>query len=296
MQTVGGTGALKLAAELLVREAPQRTVWVATPTWPNHDPIFRGTGLRVRTFQHADDSGQAFDPDALEAALDEAEAGDVVVLHGCCHNPTGIDPDVDQWSRIGSLLARRNLLPIIDMAYHGLGGGLDQDRAGMLALMEQVPAGLIAYSCSKNFALYRDRVGALVVFGDKSGVELARSNLIAIARASYSMPPDHGASVVSLILQSAHLTGLWRRELDAMRLRVRQLREALATHGTAGGIDLGPLARQNGFFSVLPLSTAAIVGLREHFGIYMAPSGRVNIAGLRLEQVDTFVAGLRAVA
>ena len=153
------------------------------------------------------------------------------------------------------------------MAYHGLGGGLDEDRAGgMLALIQQVPAGLNAYLCSKNFALYRDRVGALVVFGEKLGVELARSNLIAIARASYSMPPDHGASVVSLILQTGHLTGLWRRELDAMRLRVRQLREALATLGTAGGVDLAPLARQKGFFSVLSLSTDAIVELRERFG------------------------------
>ena len=200
-----------------------------------------------------------------------------------------------RWRSIGRALARRNLLPLVDSAYHGLGQGLEADRAGVRILLEEVPNALVAYSCSKNFALYRERVGALFVVGRRQGVELAASNLTALARATYSMPPDHGAAVVRTILHSDELTAIWRAELDAMRGRVQGLRALLAREGRIGPIDLGRLAAQHGFFSSLALAPADIARLRDDHGVYVVPSGRINIAGLREEQVGAFVAALRAV-
>jgi aromatic-amino-acid transaminase len=219
----------------------------------------------------------------------------VFVLHGCCHNPTGVDASAAQWRSIGRALARRNLLPLVDSAYHGLGQGLEADRAGLRILLEEVPSALVAYSCSKNFAIYRERVGALFAVGGRQGVELAASNLTALARATYSMPPDHGAAVVRTILHSEELSAIWRAELDAMRKRVRGLRGLLAQEGRIGLIDLGRLATQNGFFSSLAIAPADIARLRDDHGVYVVPSGRINIAGLREDQVGAFAAALRAV-
>lgn len=295
IQTVGGTGALRLAADLLAREKPDRTVWFGAPSWTNHGALFAAAGLAVRTFRYLDPLSQQIDEAAFGEALEAAREGDVFVLHGCCHNPTGVDASAAQWRSIGRALARRNLLPLVDSAYHGLGQGLEADRAGLRILLEEVPSALVAYSCSKNFALYRERVGALFVVGRRQGVELAASNLTALARATYSMPPDHGAAVVRTILHSDELTAIWRAELDAMRGRVQGLRALLAREGRIGPIDLGRLATQHGFFSSLALAPADIARLRDDHGVYVVPSGRINIAGLREEQVGAFVAALRAV-
>ena len=294
VQTVGGTGALRLAADLLALEAPDRTIWFGLPSWPNHGAVFTAAGLRTRSFRHADPATQTLDLAAIEAAIADAAEGDVFVLHGCCHNPTGIDMDVSTWRHIGELLAARKLLPLVDMAYHGFGAGIEDDRAGLDALLAVAPAALVAYSCSKNFAMYRDRVGALFVVGSQAGVDLALSNLMPLARTNYSMPPDHGAAVVRTILQSAELTREWLAELTEMRTRVGMLRASLAAHGNAGRIDLSPLAWQNGFFSILPITPEEVARLRAEHGIYVVPNGRVNIAGLREDQVDRLVAGLAA--
>lgn len=295
IQTVGGTGALRLAADLLAREKPDRTVWFGAPSWTNHGALFAAAGLAVRTFRYLDPRSQDMDEAAFGEAVDAAREGDVFVLHGCCHNPTGVDASAAQWRSIGRALARRNLLPLVDSAYHGLGQGLEADRAGLRILLAEVPSALVAYSCSKNFAIYRERVGALFVVGGRQGVELAASNLTALARATYSMPPDHGAAVVRTILHSEELSAIWRAELDAMRKRVRGLRGLLAQEGRIGPIDLGRLATQNGFFSSLAIAPADIARLRDDHGVYVVPSGRINIAGLREDQVGAFAAALRAV-
>lgn len=295
IQTVGGTGALRLAADLLALEKPDRTVWFGAPSWSNHGALFAAAGLAVRTYRYLDPLSQQIDEVAFGEALEAAREGDVFVLHGCCHNPTGVDASAAQWRSIGRALARRNLLPLVDFAYHGLGQGLEADRAGLRILLEGVPSALVAYSCSKNFALYRERAGALFVVGQRPGVELAASNLTALARANYSMPPDHGAAVVRTILHSDELSAMWRAELDAMRGRVRRLRALLAGEGRIGPVDLGRLATQHGFFSSLELAPADVARLREDHGVYVVPSGRINIAGLREEQVRPFAAALRAV-
>ncbi|KQX17952.1 MULTISPECIES: aromatic amino acid transaminase [unclassified Sphingomonas] len=292
VQTVGGTGALRLAADLLAVERPGRTIWIGTPTWPNHLPIFRTVFADVRTYEQFDPWTQQMRADAVLDAMSQAVAGDVFVLHGCCHNPTGIDPDMESWSAIASLAERRGILPIVDIAYHGFGDGLEGDTIPLRLLLDHVPAALIAYSCSKNFGLYRDRVGALFVAGDPQASDVACSNLLQLARTSYSMPPDHGAAVVRTILQSPTLETEWRAELESYRMRLRGLRERLASHGTVGRIDLAPLADQKGFFSQLPLSIDQVDRLRRDHGIYMAPSGRINIAGLGDRQVSVFAAAL----
>lgn len=297
VQTPGGTGALRLAGELIARAAPGRRVWLGLPSWPNHAPIFTTCGLTVATYQHMDAATGTVDADALLAALGQAEAGDVVVLHGCCHNPTGADLNAEQWRAVAALIAERGLLPLIDLAYQGLGDGLEEDAAGMRTVLAQVPEALIAYSCDKNFGVYRDRVGALYALsGNGEGSAVVRSNLLALARANYSMPPDHGAAAVRLVLESPELTADWQAELTEMRTRVNAVRQALAAHGRIGGVDLARLATQKGLFSLLTLGKPAIITLRQDHGVYMAESGRINVAGLALKSVPALVKALTAVA
>jgi aromatic-amino-acid transaminase len=296
LQTPGGTGALRLAAELLALGRPDRRIWLGTPNWPNHGPIFRGAGLAVMTYPHCDPTGQAVDVERLFAAIADARPGDAVLLQICCHNPTGVDPDLDGWRAIAGRLAARGLIPLVDIAYHGLGDGFDADLSALRLVMAELPEALIAYSCDKNFGLYRDRVGALFFAGRTA--EQARtvhSNLVAIARAAYSMPPDHGAAVVGMILADAALAADWRGELDHMRDRIRSVRAALAGLGRIGAIDLTPLARQKGMFALLPLPVATIRDLRTRHAIYMADSGRINIAGLQIDAIPRLADALAMV-
>ena len=294
MQTPGGTGAVRLALGLAKRAGVTR-VLMGTPSWPNHAQILADLGLELVAFPHAAPDGSA-DLAALEAALAGAGEGDAVMLHGSCHNPTGIDYTPEQWDAIAARLADGGVLPIVDLAYQGLGVGMDEDAYGMRKVLEAVPEALIAYSCDKNFGLYRDRVGALYVMA-RDGEELARvlSNGHALARAAWSMPPDHGAAAVRLVLADEALTADWLDELDQMRVRIRQVRAALGETGTAGSLDLTPLARQQGMFAMLPLDKAQIERLRADHGIYMAGSGRINIAGLTMDNLPKFVAALAAV-
>jgi len=295
MQTPGGTGAVRLALALAKRAGVTR-VLMGIPSWPNHAQIVQDLGLELVPFAHATDAGTA-NFDALNEALGAAGEGDAVLLHGCCHNPTGIDYTTGQWDEIAALLAASPVLPVVDLAYQGLGQGMDEDAYGVRKVIDSVPEALVAQSCDKNFGLYRDRVGALYVLA-KDAEELNRilSNGHALARAAWSMPPDHGAAAVRLILSDPKLTESWLDELEQMRMRIRQVRARLAEAGRIGSVDLAPLARQNGMFATLPLGKAQIEALRAGHGIYMAGSGRINVAGLTTDNIPKFAAALAEVA
>ncbi len=295
MQTPGGTGGVRLALGL-AKKAGVARVWMGTPSWPNHAQILADLGLELKPFAHSGADG-AIDMDALRAVIAAAEPSDAILLHGCCHNPTGIDYAPAQWDEIARLLADKALLPVLDLAYQGLGHGLDEDAYGVRTVLAAVPEALIAYSCDKNFGLYRDRVGALYIMTAEAGqLGAALSNGNALARANWSMPPDHGAAAVRIVLEDAVMTAQWLDELATMRTRMRQVRARLAEFGTVGTIDLRPVGSQNGLFSVLKLSPEQILQLRGDHAIYMAGSGRINAAGLTMGNIDLFVAALAAVS
>lgn len=295
MQAPGGTGAVRLAIEVAKRSGVKR-VWMGTPSWPNHAQIIAAAGMELKTFSHMTADGLA-DLEALKTALAGAEAGDAVLLHGCCHNPTGVDYTEAQWDEIAPLLVERQVLPILDLAYQGLGAGMEADAYGLRKVLSLAPEALVAYSCDKNFGLYRDRVGAFyAVTSDATALANAMGNGATIARASWSMPPDHGAAAVRLILDDAELTAMWLAELDEMRDRMRWVRDRLAAAQHVGPINMAPLGVQNGLFSMLPLKADQILAIREKHGVYMAGSGRINIAGLTTGNIDKFVEALRDVA
>lgn len=294
MQTPGGTGAVRLALALAQKAGVSR-LHMGTPSWPNHAQIINDLDLELAPFDHANPDGTA-NLDAVLAAIRGASQSDAILLHGCCHNPTGIDYSEEDWAAIGDAVAETGIFPIIDTAYQGLGRGLEEDAAGLRSLLAKVPESFIAYSCDKNFGMYRDRVGAFYIMADDSTVlDKAFSNANALARASWSMPPDHGAAAIRLILRDPDMTAQWMDELDQMRDRMRQVRSRLAEAGMAGSVDLTPLGTQNGLFSVLPLTKNQVVQLREEHGIYMAGSGRVNIAGLTTGNIDKFVSAIASV-
>lgn len=293
VQTPGGTGALRLAAELIGAAKPHAKIWLGTPTWPNHTPVFSAAGLTLATYRYFDQAAQVIRFDEMMDALSGAEAGDVVLLHGCCHNPTGANLTAAQWTEVAQVVGKRGLVPLVDLAYQGLGAGLDEDSAGLRQVMDAAEDVIVAYSCDKNFGLYRDRVGALYVRAKQKGrADLVLSNMLALARPNWSMPPDHGAAVVRTILEDATLTADWRKELATMRERIAAVREALA----AGDNNLlAPIAKQQGMFSLLPLSAEQVATLRRDHAVYMAGSGRANLAGLTLKTVPRFIEALRAV-
>jgi aromatic-amino-acid transaminase len=231
------------------------------------------------------------DISAVEEALTRATAGDVLLVQASCHNPTGADPTPEQWKRIAQICAERGLIPFIDCAYQGLGDGLDEDVEGLHTLVAAVEEAVIAYSCDKNFGLYRDRVGALWVKSKAQTVAAVRSNMLELTRSLWSMPPDHGAAVVRLILDDKALKADWQMELEAMRERVNSVRKAVALADPR----LDFIARQRGLFAMLPLTADQIAALRKEHAIYMAPSGRINVAGLALAQVPIFVDALQSV-
>ena len=292
LQTPGGTGALRLAAELIAAGRPRARVLVGAPTWANHVPILAAAKLEVQTYPYFDVATQTVRFDRMMEAFETADRGNVVLLHGCCHNPLGADLDTDQWRAVAEVLARRGLVPLIDLAYHGLGDGLDRDVAGVRSVLAKVDQALLAYSCDKNFGLYRERTGALFVLAaDARQSDVVLSNLLSLARANWSMPPDHGAALVRIVLDDPELTRSWRRELEAMRLRVEHVRRQLAE------LDpfFAPVARQKGMFSTLPLTGDQIRALRGRHGVYMASSGRINVAGLTAATAPALAAAVAAV-
>lgn len=295
MQTPGGTGAVRLALAL-AQKAGVKRIFMGVPSWPNHAQILADLGLELVTFDHANPDGSA-NVEAVLGAIEGAGDDGAVLLHGCCHNPTGIDYTPEEWIAIADAFAASGTFPIIDAAYQGLGQGLEEDAAGLRAVLAKVPEAFIAYSCDKNFGQYRDRVGAFYILGQSAeALDTAFSNANALARACWSMPPDHGGAAVRIILRDPDLTKLWLEELDDMRARMRAVRDAIASAGTAGRIDLTPLGTQNGLFAMLPVTKEEVAALREDHGIYMAGSGRINIAGLTTANLPKFIAALAAVA
>jgi len=289
VQTPGGTGALRLGAELIARAGRRPRVWLGSPTWPNHGPIFREAGLEVATHPYFDVATSSIDFAAMMLALQDAAAGDIILIHGCCHNPSGGDLDAGQWQFLTDFIVARGLVPFVDLAYQGLGDGLEEDAQGARNLIAAVPEALLAYSCDKNFALYRERVGALWVQADHpASVAPVRDNMLVLARSLWSMPPDHGAASVRIVLDDDDLAAIWRDELDAMRGRLNGLRRALA----AAHPRLAPIAGQRGLFAILPIGVQAVVAMRNDHGIYMAGSGRINIAGLTEETIPHLVAAI----
>lgn len=295
MQTPGGTGSLRLALALAQRAGTRRII-VGVPSWPNHAQICADLGLEVVEFNHAVTEGQT-DMDALRAVLGGASETDAILLHGCCHNPTGIDYSHGEWDEIAQLVSEAKVLPILDLAYQGLGNGMEDDAYGVRRVLVAVPEALICYSCDKNFGLYRDRVGSFYVMAS-APEDLSRmiSNAHALARANWSQPPDHGAAAVRLVLEDEALTAQWLDELDQMRERMRQVRAKLAAAGSAGAVDMRPIGGQNGLFSIVPLSKEQVLEMREKHGVYMAGSGRINVAGLTMGNIDKFIAALAQVA
>lgn len=294
MQTPGGTGSLRLALALAKRSGIERVI-VGVPSWPNHAQICADLGLGVVEFNHARADGKT-DMDALRAALSGAGEKDAILLHGCCHNPTGIDYSHGEWDEIAALVAETKVLPILDLAYQGLGNGMEEDAYGVRRVLVAVPEALVCYSCDKNFGLYRDRVGALyVMMPSQADLPRVMSNAHALARANWSQPPDHGGAAVRLVLEDPALTAQWLAELDHMRERMREVRAKLAAAGKAGAVDLRAIGGQNGLFSIVPLSKEQVLEMREKHGVYMAGSGRINVAGLTMGNIDKFVDALAQV-
>jgi aspartate aminotransferase len=289
VQSPGGCGALRIAAELIKRANSTTPIMVSDPTWANHMPLLSGAGLQLQRYPYFDRPSGTVQFDRMLNSLETLPAGTVVLLHGACHNPTGADLSQQQWQRIADLLSQRGLVPFVDLAYQGLGDGLDEDAYGARLLAEKLPEVLIAVSCSKNFGLYRERVGALIVVGQsRQHADAAAANLGKIARGIYSMPPDHGAAIVVRILEDAKLATQWRGELTKMRERIGGLRKALseALALACPGRDFSPITAQRGMFSMLDLTPEGVDRLRKQKHIYMPGDGRINISGLSEQRVD----------
>lgn len=296
--TPGGTGALRVVGDYLHQNHPTATLWLSDPTWANHPKVFESAGVPMKTYRYFDAATNALDFDAMVASLSEAPAGDVVLLHGCCHNPTGVDPTVQQWQRIGDLLAERSLVPLVDFAYQGFGDGLDEDAAGLRALADRVDELFVCTSYSKNFSLYCERVGSLTAIAADPDTAKAVDSRIKIAiRTNYSNPPAHGAAIVSTILADPALTRQWQGELTAMRRRINGMRRLfvakLAEHGATG--DYGFITAQRGMFSFSGLSRDQVDRLRDEHSIYIVGSGRINVAGITESNVDRLCAAIAGV-
>ena len=289
VQTPGGCGALRLGAELVEAANRDARIYVGQPTWPNHGPLIESAGVETVKYPYYDRDSHTLLFDQMMAALASAGPGDLVLLHGCCHNPTGADLDLDQWQAVADLVAARGVVPFVDLAYQGLGNDLEQDAAGARLVVAAAGQALVAQSCDKNFGLYRERTGTLFVKGtSRANVALILGNLMTLARTMWSMPPDHMAATARIILDDEALRADWRHELDEMCGRIRQLRARLAI------VDprLAYIEGQNGMFSMLPLSPEQVMSLRERYGIYMAGSGRFNVVGLSDDNVDRFAAAV----
>lgn len=281
-QTPGGTGALRLAADFIAQCLPGKGVWLSNPTWPIHETIFAAAKVKVSHYPYVG-SDNRLDVEAMLAVLKEVPEGDVVLLHACCHNPTGFDLSHDDWKRVLEVVRSRDLLPLIDFAYQGFGDGLEQDAWSTRLFAAQLPELLVTSSCSKNFGLYRDRTGALIVCATSADKLIdIRSQLANIARNLWSTPPDHGAAVVATILADPELKARWADEVEAMRLRIAQLRsglvEALEPHGLRE--RFAHIGVQRGMFSYTGLSPEQVKNLREQHSVYMVSSGRANVAGI----------------
>jgi len=289
LQTPGGSGALRVAAELAKKGTPNATIWVSDPTWGNHIPLLSDTGLQIKTYPYYDVASHGVNFDGMMETLNQAKTGDLVLLHGCCHNPSGADLSQQQWQAVTQLANEKGFTPFIDIAYQGFGEGIEEDAYGVRLMAEQLPELLIASSCSKNFGIYRERVGSvLVVSKNAAQAQACASQLARIVRGIYSMPPSHGAAVVTRILQNDTLRQQWLGELDTMRKRIFQLRGQLLEQLNAKGAsnDFSFITQQSGMFSFLDISPEQVQRLRDEFSIYMTSDSRINVAGVNSHNID----------
>lgn len=294
IQAVGGTGALRLGFDLL-REAGVKRVILPTPSWPNHPAIIAAARLECIDAPFFDLAEQRINLAALIDSFGRVSRGDAVLLQACCHNPIGADFTIDQWGELAAAIAARGLIPFLDLAYQGFGDGIEEDVLGLRAVLERVPEAVVAVSEAKSFGVYRERVGALFVKSPAHAREIVASNLAAIARANYSMPPDHGAAVVRTVLADAALRASWRTELDGVRAHIKGTRQKLAT-ARINSMPMHLIADQKGMFSTLPLSETQVTELRQTHAIYMTDAARINVAGLRDADIPRFIEALKAVA
>jgi aspartate/tyrosine/aromatic aminotransferase len=298
LQTPGGSGALRVAAGVILRANPDTTTWVSEPTWNNHVPLLGGAGVKLQSYPYYDAEQNTLRFDAMLDALKQVPPGDVVLLHGCCHNPTGMDLSAAQWDEVSNVIADRGLVPFIDIAYQGFADGLEEDAYGVRKLLERAPEMIVAASCSKNFGLYRERVGSLsFVSATADAAAIVSSQADNIVRTMYSLPPDHGAAVVTMILNDAELRGDWLDELGSMRERMQEMRTLIVAglEKTAPGHDFSQIGRGKGMFSYLGVSPEQVAALKKDYGIYLVDSGRINVCGVTRDNVDYLTESIAAV-
>ena len=297
-QCPGGTGALRVAGDYLNTLHPGAKIWLSNPTWANHNTIFTAAGLTCEKYDYRDPVTNGLDFDAMCASIKTIPKGDVILLHGCCHNPTGIDPTPEQWARIGDLLAEQGVLPLVDFAYQGLGSGIEEDRAGLLELTKKVKQMLICSSFSKNFGLYRERTGALTVVADDAAQAATVMSQVKLRiRYNYSNPPSHGGQIVATVLSDKELKARWIEEVADIRNRINEMRYLLVKTLKEKGLeqDFSPIIEQSGMFSVTRLTKEQVTQLREKHSIYIVDSGRINVAGLTHDNMDRLCEALKSV-
>ncbi|WP_133407359.1 amino acid aminotransferase [Parashewanella tropica] len=288
VQAPGGTGALRIGSEFILRHTQSRTIWVSNPTWANHQNIFTTVGLEVKTYSYYNAETHGLNFDAMLADLQHAVEGDLVLLHGCCHNPTGIDLNNTQWQTIADLCLEKSLIPFFDFAYQGFGRGTEEDAQGLRIVAAKVPELIVANSFSKNFGLYNERIGALTLVAENADVAArSYSQIKRVIRANYSNPPAHGALIVSTILSDFELNQEWQRELEEMRTRIAQMRELFVDTLMAEGVtqDFSFIKHQMGMFSFSGLNKEQVQQLREQFAIYIVGSGRISVAGMTTSNI-----------
>ena len=298
VQTPGGSGAVSVAGHLIHRAKPDARVWLSDPSWPNHLPLLSMTGLALEHYPYYDRSANRVDFEAMCEAVSTISSGDSVLIHGCCHNPCGADLTAAQWQALAELCERHGVVPLIDIAYQGLAEGLEEDAYGVRLMAERLPEVVVVASCSKNFGLYRERVGSVsVISPDRERSATVASNLSNIARGIYSMPPDHGAAIVARILGDVELRAQWGSELDEMRERLNGLRTLLADKLAERGTptDFSFIANERGMFSFLGIDREKIIRLREEFHVYLVESSRINVAGINRHNVDYVADAIAAV-
>ena len=297
-QCPGGTGALRVAGDYLNTLHPGAKIWLSNPTWANHNTIFTAAGLTCEKYDYRDPVTNGLDFDAMCTSIKTIPKGDIILLHGCCHNPTGIDPTPEQWAQIGDLLAEQGVLPLVDFAYQGLGSGIEEDRAGLLELTKKVKQMLICSSFSKNFGLYRERTGALTVVADNAAQAATVMSQVKLRiRYNYSNPPSHGGQIVATVLSDKELKARWIEEVADIRNRINEMRHLLVKTLKEKGLeqDFSPIIEQCGMFSVTRLTKEQVTQLREKYSIYIVDSGRINVAGLTHDNMDRLCEALKSV-
>ncbi|CAH8230879.1 amino acid aminotransferase [Vibrio aestuarianus] len=297
-QAPGGTGALRVAGEFIKRQLGDVKIWISNPTWANHHGVFNAAGLETAQYSYYNAEAKDKDFAAMLADLAQAQTGDIVLLHGCCHNPTGIDPTAEEWEALAKLVAEKGLLPLFDFAYQGFAKGVEEDAQGLRTFAKYNKEILVASSFSKNFGLYNERVGAFtIVAASTETVSTAFSQVKAIIRSIYSNPPAHGAAVVTHILNNAELRTEWEQEVAEMRVRIQEMRELFVATLKAEGVeaDFSFIERQNGMFSFSGLSKDQVTRLKDEFAIYIVGSGRISVAGMTKSNMGPLCKGIAAV-